>query len=359
MIKIKIHIDNVALKEKLNDLDDIKMQIGRLRTYRTKRVVTLNELASEIMSGKAFLPCEVIDGNAKCLESWNVKNFQLLCIDVDNAEGRIYTSKEVMTMFYNDLGIAPIIKYDTFSSTDQVQRFRLIYVFNKAIPTATEFQDIYRRLSYLYPDIIDVQCSNSNRVWQGTNKIVNFNSKMPIIDKDSFVHNLRNKTSNIEVGGTRITKKSFNLAYKTVKSFIRKNLNLNFQYLDEIVSIVKDEIDILAFLQEEGFIVKDGNDKYKRGICPFHEGADNSHGFFVNIDTQKAFCMTHQCTGGDVIDITQTIYSISFYDALQKLISDYNIDLPSYCYKKEKKELYNTSNLFNENIDYSKFIEEE
>lgn len=359
MIKIKIHVDNVALKEKLSDPDEIKMQVGRLRTYKTKTILTVNQLACAIMSGKAFLPCEVIDGNARCLESWNVKNFQLLCIDVDNSKGKIYKSKEVMNMIYNDLYIAPVIQYDTFSSTSDVQRFRLIYLFDKAIPTATEFQDIYRRLNVLYPDIIDVQCSNSNRVWQGTNKRVNINPNMPIIDVVKFTRDLRAKTPNMEVGGTRIVKKPFNLAYKSVKSFIRNNLHLNFQYLDEIVSNIKEQIDILVYLQDEGFVVRDGNDKYKRGVCPFHEAADNQHGFFVNMQTQKAFCMTHQCSGGDVIDIVQTIYSISFYDAIQKLISEYNIDLPSYCYKREKQELYNTSNLFVDNTNYNKFIEGE
>lgn len=264
-----------------------------------------------------------------------------------------------MNMIHNDLGIAPVLKYDTFSSTEEIPRFRLIYLFDRAIATATEFQDIYRRLNSLYPDIIDVQCSNSNRVWQGTNKIVNINPKMPIVNVSKFITDLRAKTPDVEVGGTRITKKPFNLAYKSVKSFIRNDLNLNFQYLDEIISNIKEQIDILDYLTDEGFVIKDGNDKYKRGVCPFHENADNIHGFFVNMETQKAFCMTHQCVGGDVIDITQTIYSINFYDALQKLISDYNVDLPSYCYKRENKELYNTDNLFSENTNYNKFIEEE
>lgn len=347
-----IHIDNQGIKEKLKDETEIKMQVGRLRSKYTRRNIDARKLASEIMQGKAFICGSVIDPNLKTLEAYNVHNFEIFCIDVDNTDiNNIISKKELMNKIYEDLGIGPIIAYDTFSSVDEIPRYRLVYQFEKPIETSFQYREMYQRLKVLYPDIIDVQCANSNRIWQGTNKKVSVNPRLPLVTEDFFVK-LKEKTSNLDILGLKRNKKSSKIVYKDVK-YISCDLKLNWMYKDEIVSSVKSNIDILEFMQNEGFNAIDNDGVYYRGVCPFHEGADNIHGFFVNTNSQKAYCATHECSGGDVIDITQTIYNLSFYDALQKLIKEYDIDLSSKCYRRNPYPLIEDTN------EYDEFIEEE
>ena len=347
-----IHIDNQGFKEKISDPTEVKMQVGRLRSKYTKRNVDARQLASEIMKGKAFICGSVIDPSLKTLEAHNVHNFEIFCIDVDNTDSsNIISKKELMMKIYNDLGIGPIIAYDTFSSTDEIPRYRLVYQFEKPIKTSFEYKEMYQRLKALYPTIIDVQCANSNRIWQGTNKKVSVNPKLPLV-REEFFTKLKEKTNSLEILGEKRNKKSLKIKYKNVK-YIPYDLKLNWQHKNEIIETVKSSIDILDFMKNEGFNAHDNDDMYYRGICPFHLNADNIHGFFVNTNSQKAYCATHECCGGDIFDITQTIYNLTFYEALQKLITDYDVNLCGHCYKR------NPYLLIEDTDEYDEFIIEE
>lgn len=98
----------------------------------------------------------------------------------------------------------------------------------------------------------------------------------------------------------------------------------NNGYMD--VSSIKEKIPVKAFYEQEA----PGLDFYGRsvwaraGLCPFH--ADKSTGSFYIHKHAGAFnCYSCNAKGGDIISFTQKKYNLTFKEACQKLIKEWNL----------------------------------
>jgi len=92
------------------------------------------------------------------------------------------------------------------------------------------------------------------------------------------------------------------------------------------VENVKQKICPIDFYHKELFLElrKGKSDWKKAGVCPFH--ADKKVGsFFVNTVTGSFKCFSCGSGGGDIIAFTQQKYSLSFLNALQKIIKEWRI----------------------------------
>lgn len=91
-------------------------------------------------------------------------------------------------------------------------------------------------------------------------------------------------------------------------------------------STIKEGIDPLNFYTREQNIHRfpRATQGVLAGLCPFHE--DTKVGSFkVNLARGAFRCWSCGASGGDVIAFTQKKYELKFFDAMQKLSSDWGL----------------------------------
>ena len=97
--------------------------------------------------------------------------------------------------------------------------------------------------------------------------------------------------------------------------------------------------------------LKRSGSNYK-GVCPFHN--EKTPSFVVSEDKQIFTCFG--CgQSGDVISFVEKYYNLSFQEAIEKLASEYNIELKSGEFKNEKKK----DVMYNINAEAARFFFEQ
>ena len=169
-VKITINIDSQGFKQKPSDEKDLNFITGRIRA-KASTEVTLEQLCNYIGRGHTFISGCVIDTTIKKLNASNTQNYAFFGLDIDN-KGFQVTPKQMIDEVKAKLGadVEPTIYYETFTSTPEHKRFRLLYFFEKPIATHQDFKTMYNRLKILFPNCIDQATSNANRLWFGTNE---------------------------------------------------------------------------------------------------------------------------------------------------------------------------------------------
>lgn len=163
--KFKLHIDTIGYKDKelaTKEFDRIK---PRLQRYSPPVEVTLLELIGKIQEGKAVSPTVMKGTKAK-----DFVEQQLFMVDIDNKKTDIpilTVEKAISICKKNHLPLA--FYYYSFSHTDKIPKFRLVFVMNEVITDAIIRDTIAQRLIDLFEQA-DTSCRNADRVFFGTNK---------------------------------------------------------------------------------------------------------------------------------------------------------------------------------------------
>lgn len=129
-------------------------------------------LAKAISKGCAFLP-SVHDGK-RSPETWRAQ--QLFCIDVDNDVatrkrcGRDLPYTEAV-MRAGRMGLPLLITYESFSSTDANERYRLVFALEEPTRDRGRAEAFGSALLAAYPEA-DRSSTELNRLFFGTNKEV-------------------------------------------------------------------------------------------------------------------------------------------------------------------------------------------
>lgn len=179
-MKIKLMIDDIAYKSKPGDNDIPKIQI-RLRNESAIKEVTIDELFDFIGKGHSIVPA-VTTGGAKN-ENW--KEQQLVCVDVDNDDGEIITPADAIKKL-QEKSISVLGYYHTFSSTENVPRFRLVFLLDKPCTNKNRIELVVKTLINFISG--DQACKNPSRVFYGTDgqkkevTVVNANATITLDD---------------------------------------------------------------------------------------------------------------------------------------------------------------------------------
>lgn len=130
------------------------------------------KLARAISAGKAFLP-SMHDGK-RSPDTWQAQ--QLFCIDVDNdpdmkARGYSYLpfTDAVVRAWSFDLPL--LLTYESFSSTEECERYRLLFALEEPTMDKAEAQSFADGLLAAFPEA-DQTSNQLNRLFFGTNKEV-------------------------------------------------------------------------------------------------------------------------------------------------------------------------------------------
>lgn len=159
-MKLKLMIDSVGYKNKPGK-DDIPLIQIRLRNESSIKEVTIEELFDYIGKGHTIVPA-VTTGGAKN-ENW--KEQQLICLDIDNDDDLVITPENAIKKLYEN-NIQVLGYYHTFSSTDEVPRFRLLLLLEKPCTNKNKVEFIVKTLINFING--DQACKNPSRLFYGT-----------------------------------------------------------------------------------------------------------------------------------------------------------------------------------------------
>lgn len=299
----------------------------RIRTSKP-RTMSLNEFCDVIARGKTFISGCVVDPSANTLKATNTNNYAFFGLDIDNKEFNIAPS-EMIAEVEAKLGIVPTIFYDTFTSTSENRKFRLIYVFEKPIEDYQTFKKMYQQLKILFPNLIDQSTSNPNRLWFATNKVssVRLNPNAKLLGKDFFEK--LNQVVPLEKKDIGFAKKK-DIKYSNCDlskvDDIYRYVSFKKESAHELAKFVIDNVSIIDYVKMAGGQLHDFG-SYCSCACPFH-GGDNEHGFIIYKHSNSAFCFTKNCCAGDVINLCKVFENKNYFDAIRTLLNRFNLMVP-------------------------------
>lgn len=174
-IMLTLNIDTVSYKQKPD-----KKQVGIIqkRIGGCKRNITIEELIQAIESGMSF-KAAALNGNKNA--DWESQQVFALDIDNDDASIKKYgllTPEEACKRFA-DLGVPPAFYYESFSSTEERPKFRLIFIIRNPVTDIRIRNAIQLALMTIMPEA-DKACKDLSRLFFGTNskcRVVNINQR--------------------------------------------------------------------------------------------------------------------------------------------------------------------------------------
>ena len=337
-IKIAINFDSQGFSQKPSDIKDLNYITGRIRA-KAPMEITLEQLCTLIGQGHTFISGCVIDTNIKKLSADNTQNFAFFGLDIDN-KGHQITPQQMIDEVKLKLGedVEPTIYYETFTSTNEHKRFRLLYFFEKPILNHQDFKRMYNRLKILFPNCIDQATSNANRLWFGTNKphTVRINPKFKLLG-DDFFKRLEEIVPLDKCGG---------IARKDTVKYAKcdlANVDNVYKYVwfksdeksvYELAEYVKDNVPIEQYVELMGADLVDHGDYYNCA-CPFHNG-DNPTAFVIYKATNSAFCFSKNCCAGDVINLCKVFENKTYFEAIKTLLNRFQLSVPIHLIDEQK-----------------------
>lgn len=178
MLSFPIQIDTIGYKAKPKG-----SEVGAIKPRLAQQLpqnCTIEQLAAAVENGKTFQP-GILIGGAK-VENWRYQ--QLFCIDVDNTEdykdengkkqkrraANPLTIKEVLSRS-KQWGIMPALIYETFSSSADWLKFRVVFISAEIITDAAKRDGLQLAIQEIFPES-DVSCKDRCRIFYGGKSII-------------------------------------------------------------------------------------------------------------------------------------------------------------------------------------------
>ena len=346
---MEIRVSNVKFKRKPNTEGYFKIQKA-LKSIEAFKDVSLNALAYYLGEGHSVILAKYkkTEDAINSVGREYIESLQLMTLDVETEKvdevdpntGEVIGKKlfaeplkieEVEEIIYNKYNIKPILKYKTFSHTEEEPRARLIYYLEKPV-TVEEYESM---LKVILEDKdlkgrLDDKCKNANRIWQGTDKeVIKCRDYKPVsselIDKlleeyKQLIPQLQTIRKHIEYTGEK---------GKVVD--VLRRIKLDYRYRDEIKQIINTQIDIVDFLTSK-FGLQVGrrtniNASRFNCSCPIHNGS-NEKGLAIYRDTNTAFCFGDCQKSYNIMNLGYLYYNEFNFDVVAlSLMKEYGIPI--------------------------------
>ncbi|GMK40904.1 hypothetical protein PCCS19_39600 [Paenibacillus sp. CCS19] len=302
--------------------------------------ITLDELATEIVKGKSFLPATLksIDGIKKRRkEHWLSQ--QVIALDIDDG---LSLDEALFNTFIKDN--AAFI-YTSFSHSPSKHKFRIVFALDKPV---THYEHFERIWSYLFTHLpyADSACRDGVRLFYGGREVhtINMSNRVPVdsvLSKKGFWSDTE-LISNMSAQNPP--------SVHTIES-PKKQLSVisNHQYANNVDDIRERNIDALRFnlqpLKVDLYNMNEVHDYLKRqdlreflgintssGFCDiFHDELNPSASIFMSSQGSEHYL--YKCHSesypfcGTIIQIVERLLRCSNVEAENFLMSVYNIDL--------------------------------
>lgn len=241
-------------------------------------------LEQAVLNGQTFNP-GILQGGCKA-EHWVSQ--QVFAIDIDNEKKGLpkgspkqiadtpLSINEVLKRC-TEWNIPPSLIYETFSSTEQWQKFRIVFICKELIHDGALRDNIQQGLQEIFPEC-DSSCINRDRLFFGGIRTL-------YIDTNASF-----ETGNISALGTAIAQE------KAFEEYAVKHRKSNNQTLDEL----KKSYDLLGLIRQSGSYEKRLGRLICFNPCPICGHNDD---FFFYPETNSFKCFgANGDVGGTVID---------------------------------------------------------
>lgn len=278
-MNISVQIDSVQYEHKPTgaEIAGIKTRL----CSSAPQAVTLQQFAENVLGGHSF-NAAVLQGGAKA-ENW--KSQQLFCLDIDNEDKSVKgkhdkrisptpLNVEQVLKRCSPWNIKPALIYETFSSSDEWLKFRVVFISERIITDGQQAENIRRAIMQVFPEC-DAACKNADRLFFGGKNIL-------LID-DTAVLN-ENNISELES-----LEKQCNSSPHTVKE------------RDAKLGELKNGFDFLGYIRECGITSeRRAGNLIQMNPCPIC-GHKNDFCYYPNTLSFMCFGANGNC-GGSVID---------------------------------------------------------
>lgn len=161
--KFKIMVDKKPFNTKPTPTDVSLIQ-SRLKNISTIEEITINQLIEYISCGYTIRPAILKSGATED----DFEQQEVIFIDIDNKKDseKIMSIEEILDIFktYN---LTPNMYYETFSSTKDVPRYRVIFILDKPIVYKDKMNKLLDIINNVIPNT-DTSCSTVSKLFYGT-----------------------------------------------------------------------------------------------------------------------------------------------------------------------------------------------
>ena len=143
--------------------------MGRIQNTCVKaETIELTELCDLIAQGCTFKSCDC----GKSASDFH--SGMLFSLDFDNKDASKRIDPEEAISIAVRAGFKPSVMYRSFSSTDAIKKFRLIFVADRQLTDRKQWEHCQNIISAIYPEGVTDHTNNPNRCFFGTDKGIDF-----------------------------------------------------------------------------------------------------------------------------------------------------------------------------------------
>ena len=188
-MKVQSIIDTCQSHHKptTDDLGHVSQIKSRLKNGKIKeQTISINELANKLINGYAVIPA-ILQGGAS---DDNFISQQVFMVDIDNKD-KILTKDDALRICGD---VKPSFIYATFSYSDEVPKYRVVFILDKVITSKEQRDYIQKYFIDLFDNYADKSCIDSSRVFYGGKKLL-YSNYENIVNSDDILkdYNLASK----------------------------------------------------------------------------------------------------------------------------------------------------------------------
>ena len=267
--------------------------------------VSIPQFASFIERGCSFKASVLTSTTKDSFVSSNI-----VALDVDNKES--YTTIDEFMKLTGEAQLKPFMLYETFSSTDDHQRFRVLYRFNRTITDSEEMEKLYNYVWSLFPTVdLDYSVDHSKILYGGKKVVFHNNSinEVPNLSNVSIVKKKAIKAAPKQTTTTHtkhITPEEIKANLEALRPLYEGQV-MNAKDINKNIKLT----DILNVSLEERF----------RCILPGHDDEHPSSRIIEdknNPDEQVYIC-TCDASGYRVINLWARLFNLSYSGAINDI----------------------------------------
>ena len=299
--------------------------------------LSVKELANHIVKG-----CSIKPSILRTTKSDSYVSSNIVALDVDNKANNIVSINEFLALS-RQAGLHPFLIYESFSSTKECPRYRVLYRFNKTITDAQEIDKLYNYVWQQFPDYVPLDKSvkyysilfggKSIKLLSNSTNIIPDLSNVSFIKKKQAINKATHKHTTV-TNEKHITKEEVRanlIALRTKyagQSMSAKEINKNIK-LTDLLNVSIDEV--------------------FRCVLPNHNDEHPSARITIDKDNpdEQFYICTCEAMGYRTISLYKELFGLSSTTAAIKEISDL-LEMNTE-YQKHAKEFIDT--LYS-NLDY-------
>ncbi|WP_422406934.1 MULTISPECIES: hypothetical protein [Gammaproteobacteria] len=281
---------------------------------------TLEEIAGLLTKGHTILPA-VMNGERK---KANFKSQQILMLDFDNKETNPAAMFQILGREFTTKHAA--FTYQSFSSTPEQPKFRLVFVLDKPLTSAEQVEAMYIELFKHYPEA-DIACKDASRLFFGGRHLIPINYDN-VLSTEAVAHIVKKPAKIVKKQPALkvlSTKPQTTGLWELIKAKDIESLKKEYAgYAKKLHS----KVQVMRYMKTIPLTNLLGVEEQCKDI--FHEDNTPSAGVFKLEDSEvwlyKCFSTNHEFTG-DIFTVVAKLQNTDYMNAINFMMEVCNIEI--------------------------------